>query len=137
MMLKPNQRCPIHKRLDCCGRRGVAVRGPMKMPKWKAIGPGIKLFPDGHIERTPAALKRRKDWLLQNGGRCAACGEAFDDYRQVELAHMESKGVGGWKRQDADFNLVLMHKTTNRDQGSMDLQTYLNTKWKPEICKGV
>lgn len=136
MTLSATQRCPIHKRLDCCGRSERPARGRMKAPRWKLVGPGVKQFPDGHIERTPAALTRRKNWLLQNGHTCAACHEPFDDYREVELAHRISKGSGGWKRDDSDGNLVLMHKTANRDQGSMDLKTYLATKWKPEICNG-
>lgn len=126
---------PSHRNsTTCCGRGDAPVRGKKSVPKWRTIGAGIRQYPDGHIERTPAALARHKDKLLRRGERCACCGEAFDDYREVELAHIESKGSGGWKRQDADSNLTLMHKSANRIQGSMSLEAYLAV-WKPDHCK--
>lgn len=129
---------PAHRgRTDCCGRSERPARGPVSQPKWKSAGPGIRLYPDGHIEMTPAALRRRKNWLLQQGAVCEACKEPFDDYREVELGHREPKGMNGWKRNDSGLNTCLLHKSANRDQGSMPLDLYLANKWKPEICKGL
>src|SRR5208282_647737 len=124
-LLKNNQRCPIHHgSRTCCGRAQETPRAPKKSPKWEGIGPGIRKYPDGRIVKTPAALKRRKDFLLKIGVPCAACGEKFEDYREVELAHRFSKGMGGFKRQDSDDNTVLLHRGANREQGSMDLHDY-------------
>lgn len=135
--LRP-KRCaiPSHRgRTDCCGRSERVERGRPSAPKWKYIGPGIRQYPDGHIERTPAALKRFKDSRLEKGDPCYACHEPFDDYRDVETSHVESKGFNGWKRDDSDPNLVLMHKGANRAQGSMPLDVYLKEFWKPEHCR--
>jgi 5-methylcytosine-specific restriction endonuclease McrA len=78
-----------------------------------------------------------KDEKLRRDPTCQACGEKFEDYRNVELSHVRSKGAGGAFRDDSPGNTVLMHAAANRDQGSMDLETYLRTKWKIEICKNV
>lgn len=132
------KRCPIpsHRgRKNCCGRGEVSARGPISQPKWRYVGPGIRKYPDGHVERTPAALRREKDRRLERGDTCVGCHEPFDDCREVELSHWESKGSGGWKRNDADDNLCLAHKALNRDCGSMDLRVYLREKYKPEICR--
>jgi hypothetical protein len=129
--------CPIpgHKNsTTCCGRGEQPARAGIKQPKWKYIGPGIRQYPDGHIERTPAALKRRKDELLRQSRPCAACDQHFTDYRDVELGHVRSKGSGGWKRDDSDLNISLLHKGANRAQGSLDLDIYLANYWKPEHC---
>lgn len=130
--------CPIREhrgRKDCCGRLGRTARGPVAAPKYRMIGAGIKQFPDGHIERTPAALRRRKDELLRVGAPCEACGGIFDDYREVELGHIESKGMNGWKRDDSDGNTCLLHKGANRAQGSRPLAVYLKHFWKAEHCR--
>jgi hypothetical protein len=82
-----------------------------------------------------AAKKRHKEFLIQKGYRCAACGKGFRDADDVELAHLESCGAGGGKRQDVPGNLVLMHARANREQGSMSFTEYMNTKWKPEHCQ--
>ncbi|MCU1305134.1 MAG: hypothetical protein JWQ87_5418 [Candidatus Sulfotelmatobacter sp.] len=56
--------------------------------------------------------------------------------REVELAHLESKGAGAWKRDDSESNLVLMHKSANRAQGSLTFEIYMASYWKPSHCKG-
>lgn len=136
--LKRGERCPIvsHRgSRTCCGRGELPARAAMKMPIWKLVGPGTRQYPDGHIERSPAALAKRKKFLLERGTPCAACHETFDDFREVELAHIESKGSAGWKRNDDLSNLVLMHKSANRAQGSLSLEIYLTQYWKPEHCQ--
>jgi len=90
----------------------------------------VRVFPDGHIERSPAALKRRKDGLLRQKKPCQACGVEFDDYSDVELAHAGGKGMNGWKRDDSDENTFLLHTLTNRDQGSRSWDDYV------ELMKG-
>jgi 5-methylcytosine-specific restriction endonuclease McrA len=85
---------------------------------------------DGREKCTPAELRRRKMKLLKSDPVCAACGQVFDDYRYVELAHKASKGIGGGKHDDRWENLVLMHRNENREQGSRSLIDYL--KWRME-----
>jgi|HubBroStandDraft_1064217.scaffolds.fasta_scaffold624231_2 hypothetical protein len=116
-----------------CGDR--PERAKLSAPKWKEIGPGIRQYPDGHIERTPAAMRRFKEHRLSKGDPCFACHEAFTDCREIEVSHVESKGMNGWKRNDADANLVLMHRGANRAQGSMPLDVYLREHWKIEHCQ--
>lgn len=133
------KRCPIpsHRgKVNCCGRASRFDRATPPVPKWKTIGPGVRQYPDGHVERTPAAMKHIKDRMIERGELCAACDQPFDDYREVELAHRISKGSGGWKRDDSTPNLVLMHKGSNRAQGSLPLDVYLRDYYKPSHCTG-
>jgi 5-methylcytosine-specific restriction endonuclease McrA len=125
--LRAKEICPLHRRRDCCGRSEFnRYTQPRHELKYKVIRPGVKLYPDGREVCSPAELKRRKDYLLLAWNpHCVACGEAFTDYAAVELAHKKSKGMGGSRRRDNWDNLVLMCVGCNRDQGSMDLDEYL------------
>jgi hypothetical protein len=139
MKLKPKQLCPLHRRRDCCGRAEFVPYAQVKKPGhgiWQPVSSGLWRAPDGREKASKAVLRRRKDSLLRQGVPCAACGNKFSDYREVELAHRVSCGAGGYKRNDAMSNLTLMCAAANRDQGSMDLEIYLATKYKPEICRG-
>jgi hypothetical protein len=122
--LRPQERCPIHRSLTCCGRAAISERSLQFAAKYREISPGMRVYPDGHIERSPAALKRRKDALLRAKQPCRACGLEFDDYSDVELAHDQPKGMNGWKRDDSDENTFLIHSVTNRDQGSRSWEDY-------------
>lgn len=139
MKLAPKAKCPIHNgRRDCCGRAEVHRYAQVKKSGhgiWEPIGPGRWRATDGSgRERfSKAAIRRRKDSLLRAGTLCAACGEKFSDYRDVELAHIHGKGLGGAFRDDGDRNTTLMHMKANRIQGGMDLAAYLKI-WKPEHC---
>jgi 5-methylcytosine-specific restriction endonuclease McrA len=120
--LPKNAKCPIHGGLYCCGRSR-----PTADPY---IRHGVKKLDDGREICTPSELRRRKSILLKRDPVCAACGKVFDDYRDVELAHIESKGLGGGKHDDRWENLVLMHRDENREQGSRSLNDYL--RWRIE-----
>lgn len=131
--------CPIpgHKNsTTCCGRGERPERGKKSEPRWRYVGAGVRQYPDGHIERTPAAKRRRKDELLRKCNACAACGEPFDDYREIELGHIRSTGMNGWKRDDSDKNLcLLLHVGANRAQGSREFTEYMASDWKPSHCR--
>lgn len=131
--LRPNERCPIHYSFTCCGRTPIVEHGLHFAAKYREIQPGVRVYPDGHIERSPAALKRRKDTLLRQGQVCRACQQPFDDYTEVELAHDQSKGFQGWKRNDSDENTFLLHQSTNREQGSLSWDVYVRTKEKKKF----
>jgi len=66
-----------------------------------------------------------------------ACGSEFTDYRDVELAHRESKRMGGSRRDDRFSNLVLMHAVENREQGSRSLADYLAWRIEKGLPVGV
>ncbi len=132
--LRATERCPIHGRKDCCGRYRQPLRE--RHGAWIRGRDGVLRSSDGRQKKTPAQKRRRKDDLLRAGTPCAACHEQFTDYRDAELAHIRGKGLGGAFRDDSDKNTTLLHYAANRDQGSMELETYLATKWKSEICKG-
>lgn len=122
--LRANEKCPLHGGLYCCGRERPAYE-PGKYAQH-----GVTKFPDGREKCSPSELTRRKGILLKRDPVCAACGRTFDDYRDVELAHVESKGMGGGKHDDRWENLVLMHLEENREQGSRSLSDYL--AWRIE-----
>lgn len=123
--LRKNERCPLHGRRDCCGRGGINIQSRRESRKYIIVEPGVKRYPDGRERCNEAALKRRKHELLRTHPVCYACGEQFSDYREVELAHIESKGMNSWKRNDAKENLVLLCAETNADCGSRNLDEYM------------
>lgn len=135
MKLKTKERCPLHRRFDCCGRSPIVVERKRTKGTWTLIRSGLWRAEDGRERCSAAELRRRKNRLLQEGHVCAACEVGFSDYRDVELGHRVSKGFSGATRDDRFSNLILLHVNANRDQGSMDFDTYMKTKWKPEICQ--
>jgi hypothetical protein len=136
MRLKEKEVCPLHRRMDCCGRTSNShpLKDRNKHGIWQQIRPGLWRAPDGRERCSASLLKARKALLLKAWPFCHACKQKFEDYRDIELSHRTGKGMGGAFRNDAMDNLVLMHMAANRDQGSMDLDIYLREKWKPEIC---
>ena len=123
--LRKNEKCPIHGGFFCCGRE----RPSLEARKFASVN-GIVRYPDGREKCSPSVLGYRKGVLLKKHPFCAACGELFEDYRDVELAHVKSKGAGGGKHDDRWENLTLMHRDENREQGSRSLTDYL--KWRME-----
>jgi 5-methylcytosine-specific restriction endonuclease McrA len=115
--LPKNAKCPIHGGLFCCGRTRPAAD--------PYIRHGVKTLDDGREICTPAEVRRRKSILLKRDPACAACGKVFTDYRDVELAHKESKGMNGHKHDDRWENLVLMHRDENRECGSRPVGEYV------------
>jgi 5-methylcytosine-specific restriction endonuclease McrA len=123
--LPKKAKCPLHGGYYCCGR----ARPSLETRKFPSHN-GIIRYPDGREKCSPAILTFRKGVLLKKNPFCAACGKLFDDYRDVELAHIECKGSGGFKHDDRWENLVLMHRDENREQGSRSLNDYL--RWRIE-----
>ena len=112
--LRKGERCPIHKSFFCCGRE----RTPRKQ-----VESVIRVIDDSHPRGyreicSEAELRRRKDELIRQGVGCLYCPEPFTDYRQVELAHKISKGMGGFKHDSHRDNLGLAHRFCNRKNGS-------------------
>lgn len=129
MKLPRNAKCPIHGGYYCCGRTHPAFQS-RKFPSRN----GVTVQEDGREICSLAEKRRRKDRLLKAHPFCAACEilepeqASFDDYRDVELAHKNSCGMGGFRRDDRIPNLCLMHKACNREQGSRTFDQYVADK---------
>ena len=93
---------------------------------YEMVAPGVRRFPDGREVCSPAALKLRKDQKLRTNPRCIFCCQQFTDYREVDLCHVESKGMNGWRRDDRMMNLELGHRSSNIDCGSRSIGEYMN-----------
>lgn len=126
--LRTGEWCPLHSSKRCACHDTEEVR-LVKAPKHITRSDGTRVYPDGREKCPPAVLKRRKDQLIKQDPTCIACGEGFTTYEEIELAHKESKGSGGFKHDDRWPNLALMHRIGNRRQGSMPLDLFL------ELCK--
>jgi hypothetical protein len=85
------------------------------------------------MKYSPAAIRKQKAKMLRRGDLCAACGEAFTDYRDAEYSHLSGKGIGGYKRDDS--KAVLLHARANREMGSMPFDYYMKNHWKPGHCQ--
>lgn len=86
MRLRPNEYCPIHKSVSCCGRELIA--------KPRLIRLGVQRIEDPHHPRgyrelrSPAEMRKllnRK--IVRQGGICAICHEDFTDYNDVVPDH--------------------------------------------------
>lgn len=117
--LRKGERCPIHKSFFCCGRE-------RKKPE-RQTAAVIRVMDDHHPRGyreicSEEELRRRKHELIAKDEGCLYCSDPFDDYRQVELAHKQSKGLGAAKfgafHDDHRENLGLAHKPCNRRNGS-------------------
>lgn len=125
--LRRNEPCPLHRgNRFCCGRGGVNITSKRQSRAYVEIAPGVKRYPDGREVCSPAALKKRKDALLRQNALCIFCGQTFSDYREVDLCHVESKGMNGWRRNDSMNNLELGHRVSNLDCGSRSIGEYIN-----------
>jgi len=135
--LKANQPCPLHRGSKvCCGRSKTDRTKVRKQGHgiWQFVRSGLWRAPDGREKCSTAELRRRKDQILRQGVKCQACGEGFQDYRDVELAHRQAKGLGGAFHDSRLSNLTLLHARANRECGSLDIQDYIANRWKPEHC---
>jgi hypothetical protein len=124
--LRKNELCPLHRSKHCCGRGQITIESKRQSRAYTMIAPGVRKFPDGREVCSASALKLRKDQLARTGQACIFCGDGFADYRDVDLCHIESKGMNGWRRDDSLKNLVLGHHISNMDCGSRSIREYMN-----------
>lgn len=125
--LKPGERCPIHRRRDCCGRAEVHVYERKKHTKWEQVRPGVRRIGDEHADHpdgyrykySPAEMKKVVDKRIrEQHGICAECHEPFTDYREVGPDHIKPKGMGGARADDRPENIRAVHHTCNSEKGS-------------------
>jgi hypothetical protein len=120
--LRKNEICPLHRSKYCCGRERPAAQAS-RLSRWPLTQP-VKRIEDPHHPRgyrevcTNNELRKRKMKLLQSSKECFYCHEEFEDFGEVELCHLISKGHGGGKHDDSFDNLVLGHRSCNRENGS-------------------
>ena len=118
------ERCPIHRRLDCCGRAPAPAFRALEHKGQTRRG-GVITFADGRERCTPAEKRRRKNKMLAARPICDACGERFTEYDEADLGHNKSKGLNGSKVDDSWGNIFLIHRAGNSAQGSRSLEAYL------------
>lgn len=124
--LKANELCPLLRSTKCSGRTVVNTRLSKRQSRnCMMVAPGVRRYPDGREVCSPAALKKRKDALIRQGEPCVFCDQPFADYREVDLCHRESKGSGGWRRDDSLSNVTLGHRVSNMECGSRSIEEYM------------
>ena len=89
--------------------------------------PAVQRIDDPHHPRgyrevcSAPELRRRKNLLILKAEPhplCHLCGEGFSNYSEIELEHIEPKGMGGAWHDDHMDNLALAHRSCNREKGS-------------------
>lgn len=121
--LRRGEMCHLHHSYFCCGRQQPFAR--KNFPVRKLQTPGVRIVEDVHHPRGYREIcslpekRHRKMKLLASGLReCFYCHEELTDFRDIELAHLEPKGMGGARRDDHMDNLTLAHRSCNRENGS-------------------
>ncbi len=82
MRLRPNEFCPIHKSVSCCGRE--------LLPKPKMVRLGVQRIEDPHHPRGYRELRSRGEMrkllnrkIGEQNGICPICEEKFTDYNDI------------------------------------------------------
>jgi len=117
MKLRPNECCPIHRSVRCCGREQThCVR---------TVRPGIRRIEDFHHRRgyrelrSPAEMRKLlKKKVSEQNGICAICHEEFTDYNDIVPDHKDPRGMGGAWRDDHPDNVQATHWWCNGEKGS-------------------
>ncbi len=87
------------------------------------------------------AAKKREMWYAacrdayynHNVARCRFCGGVIVEFKDCEICHESSRGLGGGKRDDS--KVFLGHRAGNRAQGGQSLEAYLAGKTKEQLLK--
>ena len=82
MKLRKNEYCPIHHSRSCCGRE--------QAQKERRFRPGVRRLEDPHHPRGYRELRSSSEMrkllnrkIIEQGGKCAVCHEAFSDYSDI------------------------------------------------------
>lgn len=127
MKLKRNERCPIHRRRDCCGRAEIFTYVRKAHTKWEQVRPGVRRIRDEHADHpdgyryklSPAEMKKvLNQKIAKQSGQCAECGITFSDYSQVEPDHIKPKGMQGGRADDRESNIRALCHNCNFSKGS-------------------
>ena len=121
--LRKGEMCPLHRSFFCCGRVQVMPRSKKRVYS----GAGVRriedeFHPRGYRELCSAAeLRRRKHRLMSEKELiCFYChGDLRKaEYSEIDLCHLEPKGMGGARHDDHMDNLALGHHSCNLANGS-------------------
>ena len=117
MRLRPNEVCPIHRSVSCCGREVIS--------KPRLLRLGVQRIEDRHHPRgyrelrSPAEMRKLlKRKIVEQNGICAICSEEFTNYSDVVPDHRNPKGMGGAWRDDSPNNIQAVHWWCNEEKGS-------------------
>ncbi|MCU1301933.1 MAG: endonuclease [Candidatus Sulfotelmatobacter sp.] len=123
-LLRKGEMCPVHRSFYCCGRVEPKER---KRPQPFPSQPGVrriadKFHPRGYREIcSPAECRRRKHQLMATGDlKCFYCKKDLraGEYADIDLCHIEPKGMGGARHDDHIDNLTLGCHSCNLENGS-------------------
>lgn len=114
MKLRSKDRCPIHRRFDCCGRTK------------RLSGGAVRVLDDGREICSPAELRRRRIILLERQNNiCGWCEKPITDFRDAVTDHINLRGLGGAFRNDSLETTRATHSACNLERGS---KRYLTRK---------
>ena len=131
--LRKRELCPLHKSYwcECHGGRNSFLVRKKKSVRSTPFRPQLAVdrVEDPHHPRGFREIcslkekRRRKNELIASGAGCLYCPEPFTNYREIELAHKEPKGMGGSSgasafHDDHMDNLGLAHRSCNHANGS-------------------
>jgi hypothetical protein len=122
--LRKGEMCPLHKSFACCGRNQPTPKVSKKRVYSSA---GVRRIEDEFHPRgyreicSNAELRRRKHELMAKGLLvCFYCNRDLREleYDEIDLCHVEPKGMGGARHDDHMSNLVLGCRACNLENGS-------------------
>jgi hypothetical protein len=123
-LLRKGEMCPLHKSFYCCGRvRPEEKKRNQPFPSRNGVRHVEDTFhPRGYREICSASeLRRRKHALMSRGElKCFYCHGDLrkEEYADIDLCHIEPKGMGGARHDDHLDNLILGHRSCNLENGS-------------------
>src|ERR1700730_12795651 len=117
MKLRPNEYCPIHRSVRCCGREQTHCP--------RRLQPGVRRIEDPHHprgyreRRSPAEMRKLQNRkIIEQKGSCAICKKLFTNYTDIVPDHVEPKGMGSARRDDHPDNIEATHRRCNLEKGS-------------------
>lgn len=125
MKLKVHERCPVHGRFNCCGRKERLLTIERAPQKFQSFEPGVHRIPDEHHPRgyreirSKSAMRRllnRK--IVEQHKICALCDQEFTSYEDIVPDHREPRGMGAARRDDHPDNIQAAHNLCNIKKAS-------------------
>lgn len=100
--------------------------------------PGVRIKKGGREVVGKVEYKRRREQAWdRDRGLCCLCGE-YVPLEEATAEHIESRGMGGAKRDDRLSNLAASHWFGNNVRGSQSMAAYMALPLETRIrnCKG-
>lgn len=133
--LRKYELCPLHHSRNCCGRESRPLRSSFRnsargdgndsRPQRSSFTPPVQRIDDPHsprgyreIRNDKAKRELKHRHLGEQRSICPLCLELIQEYRDAELCHKKSCGMGGAQRDDSHENTFAGHRWCNREMGS-------------------